>query len=387
MTRMARGLVPGTATARPAAVPRGSAVAACPCDALHIDGSEQSGSGTIVRSAAVLAALTGTPIHVVNARARRSQPGLRAQHATAVRACAEMCGAKTEGVDVESREFRFRPGTSVRGGERAWDIGTAGSATMLALAVLPLGLWSEEGLEARITGGIFQDFAPSPYHLSQVLIPALARMGAEAELVTRRPGYLPRGGGVLELRVRALRSRLRPFVGRERGGVGPVEGIALASHLAERQVSDRMARACERRLAAAGRPGHIERVDDAQALGPGAALAVWACNAPFGADRAGARGRSAEAIGAWVAERLVEDLAGDATVDRHLADMLILFAALAEGESAYRVPLLTEHVHTGLWLVERFGATAALDGRLVTIRGIAPDPQSSRPAAAPGGIA
>jgi RNA 3'-terminal phosphate cyclase (ATP) len=374
--------------ARSATTPGGPAVAgvSCSCGALHLDGAERSGSGTLVRSAAVLSALTGTPIHLVNARARRAQPGLRPQHAAVVRACAELCDAEVEGVHVESREFRFRPRDRLRGGVRTWDIGTAGSATLLALAALPLGLWSDEGLAATISGGVFQDHAPSPLHLARVLLPVLTGMGADAELVVRRPGYLPRGGGVLELRVRPLHSPLRPFVARERIGVGRVEGVALASHLAVRRVADRMADACERRLAAAGRPGHLERVDDSLALGPGAALAVWTRGAPFGADRAGAIGRSAEAIGATVAAQLAEDLSGDATVDRHLADMLILFAALAAGESAWRVPLRTEHVDAGLWLSARFGAVTALDGSLVRVRGIGLEPGRDPTGARPEGV-
>jgi RNA 3'-terminal phosphate cyclase (ATP) len=373
---MGRERVPGVA--RAATLPDGPTSAPCPCGALHLDGSERSGSGTIVRSAVTLAALTGTPIHLVNARARRAQPGLRPQHAAAVLACAALCDAEVEGVHVESREFRFRPRGRLRAGARTWDIGTAGSATLLALATLPLGLGSQEGLEATITGGVFQDHAPSPFHLARVLLPALARMGADAELALRRPGYLPRGGGVLELRVRPLRSCLRPFLARERIGVGRVEGISLASHLAVRRVADRMAAACERRLAAAGRPGHLERRDDTDAPGPGAALAVWTRDTPFGADRAGARGRGAEAIGAAVAAQLVEDLSGDATVDRHLADMLVLFAALAEGESVWRVPQRTEHLEAGLWLAARFGAVTALEGSLVRVRGIGLAPRRTR---------
>jgi len=45
---------------------------------------------------------------------------------------------------------------------------------------------------------------------------------------------------------------------------------------------------------------------------------------------------------------LLEDLDSGATVDRHLADQLIPYAALAEGESRYLVPGLTDHVESNL---------------------------------------
>jgi RNA 3'-terminal phosphate cyclase (ATP) len=57
-----------------------------------IDGAQMSGSGTIVRYAVALAALTGEPVRIVNARQRRREPGLRPQHVTGVRVRADgMC--------------------------------------------------------------------------------------------------------------------------------------------------------------------------------------------------------------------------------------------------------------------------------------------------------
>lgn len=342
-------------------------------DAIRIDGAEQSGSGTIVRLSVALAALLGRRLHVVNARARRAAPGLRPQHLAAVQACAALCAARTEGLAVGAAEFVFEPGERIEGGQHAFDIGTAGSTTMLALGVLPLACFARTPLIARITGGVFQDFAPSPLHVRHVLAPMLARMGIAMELRVLRPGYVPGGAGEIELRVTPVGTPLAPLRLVEQGRTGRVEGLALASHLAERKVADRMARACESRLAVADVPCEIAREDDALARHPGASLALWtetSTGARLGADRAGARRRSAESIGRFVADRLLEDLATGATTDRHLADQLVPFAALARGVSEYVVPLATEHVVTNLWLVERFGARARLAGDRVRIEGI-----------------
>jgi len=339
---------------------------------IRIDGAQQSGSGTIVRFSVALACLLGRPLHLVHARARRAKPGLRQQHVAAARACAELCGAESSGLEVGSRELTVRPGPRIRGGRHEWDIGTAGSATMLALALLPLAAFAETPLEARITGGVFQDFAPSPFHLQQVLLPLLARMGLRAELRLVRAGYVPRGAGVLELTVQPARS-LAALVLDEPGRAERATGIAFASHLAERRVSERMALACEERLARAGLPAQIARVDDEQALHAGAGLAAWVettTGCRLGADRAGAFRRSSESIGRFVADSLLEDLAAGATVDRHGADQLALFAALAAGRSRYRVPRETEHVATNLWLAEQFGAGVRRAGPVVEIDGL-----------------
>ena len=133
------------------------------------------------------ATLLGRPLVLENARARRARPGLRPQHVAAIRACAELCGGASEGVEVGSRAFRFSPGTKIRGGRFSWDIGTAGSASMLALGILPVACFAESPVEATITGGVFQDFAPSPHHTQHVLAPLLARMGARVELIACGP--------------------------------------------------------------------------------------------------------------------------------------------------------------------------------------------------------
>jgi len=340
---------------------------------IELDGATHSGSGTLVRFGVALAALAGQPLRVVNAREHRPKPGLAAQHVAAVRACADLCQAETRGVEVGARSFEFVPGSHISGGEYAWDIGTGGSATMLALGVLPLACLASGPLRVRITGGVFQDFAPSPHHLAHGLLPLVARMGAAAELEVLRPGYARGGEGVIELRVRPAPRGLASLVLLDPGVVSEVRGAALASHLAERRVAERMAESCAARLAAAGLRARIEAVNDDSAAGPGASLAVWAESSTgcrFGADRAAAPRRSSEAIGRFVADSLLEDLTSGATTDRHLADQLILFATLADGVSRFSVPRVSEHVESNLWLAQLFGARAGIEGNRVEIRGL-----------------
>ncbi len=131
-----------------------------------------------------------------------------------------------------------------------------------------------------------------------------------------------------------------------------------------KKVSERMAEECRRVLAARGYAPRIDVLyDDGEtpvyrfpAVQPGAALAIWAetdTGCRIGADMAGARGRSSEFIDRQTAACLLEDLDARASVDRHLADQLIPFAALIEGESVFRIPAVTEHVEVRLWLVEK----------------------------------
>jgi RNA 3'-terminal phosphate cyclase (ATP) len=340
---------------------------------ITIDGAQMSGSGTIVRYAVALAALFGQPVRIINARQKRREPGLRPQHVTSVRACAELCGATVEGVEVGSRTFDFVPGSQIAGGSFEWDIGTAGSATMLALSVLPVACFAATPVRARITGGSFQDFAPSPFHMHRVLAPLLRSMGADLSLDVARPGYVPGGGGIIEMNVVPNRQGLDSLVLNAAGQVSDVHGIALSSHLAERRVSERMASTCEEQIRGSGMACAIDRVDDVNAVHAGACLAIWAKGSTgswFGADRAGKFGRSSEQIGRFVATTFLEDVRSGATVDRHLADQLVLFCALAHGTSSYIVPRASAHLDSNLWLVAQFGARVAADARRVEIHGV-----------------
>jgi RNA 3'-terminal phosphate cyclase (ATP) len=135
-----------------------------------------------------------------------------------------------------------------------------------------------------------------------------------------------------------------------------------------------MADECVGLLEKEGYTPKMEILDDRDAAQKGAALCLWAeasTGCLLGADQAGAPGRRSEGIARSVVSSLLEDLATDATTDRHLADQLILFAALAKGTTRYRIPGVTGHVQSNLWLVEKIlGVKSELKGNILTIEGI-----------------
>jgi RNA 3'-terminal phosphate cyclase (ATP) len=244
---------------------------------------------------------------------------------------------------------------------------------MMALSLLPLAAFAQGPLTFHLSGGLFQDFAPSAFHLQHALLPLVRRMGLQAELQILRPGYVPTGGGRVALTVAPVGDALRPLTMPERRGALRYWGLALASHLQQRQVSQRMADACQEALKKHGLHADIRLLNDNMAPQTGAALALFAegPDALLGADRAGAVHRRAETIGRFVAQALLTDLESGATIDRHLADQMIIFAALAAGTSVFRLPQVTDHVHTNIWLVETIlGARAHLEGHILRIQGV-----------------
>jgi RNA 3'-terminal phosphate cyclase (ATP) len=346
---------------------------------LTIDGSQYSGSGTIVRQAVAFSALTGQSIHLVNARVKRAKPGLRPQHVRVVEAVAELVDGRAEGLAQGSQEFTFHPGPLKTGRHYAWDIGSAGSTTMLGLGILPVLAFAASPISVELRGGLFQDFAPSVFHLQHVLLSMLQGMGLHAEVEIVRPGYVPRGEGILRLTVRPLRVPLRALRSEEPGPVTRLWGVALSSHLEERRVSQRMADTARDLLAKAGYQVEIEVRNDTTSLQPGAALALFAdreAAVRLGADQAGAPRRSAESIGKHVAKQLLDDLKSGATLDRFAADQIIPFAALAAGESRFIIPTVTDHMLTSAWLADVFlGAPVRIDGQRLVINGVGFWPQ------------
>ncbi|UCE62943.1 MAG: RNA 3'-phosphate cyclase [Nitrospirota bacterium] len=341
---------------------------------IEIDGSQYSGSGTIVRQAVAFSALTGKPVHILNARAKRDKPGLRRQHTRVIEAITELTNGTAKGVYEGSQEFHFRPGISKGQQEYLFDIGSAGSTTMLALGILPVLGFRPTKTAVEIRGGLFQDFAPSVFHLQHVIQPLLLGMGLKATMRMERPGYVPTGNGALSVKVQPMSRCMQPMVLDQQGSVKRIWGIALASHLAERQVSHRMAETARKQLLKAGFDADIDQLDDSSAKQPGAALALFADCAEgvrLGSDQAGAPRRRSEHIGRSVASQLLADLDTEATVDRFAADQLIPFTALAKGESQFIIPSITEHVQTSAWLAELIlGAKVTIKNQRVSVKGI-----------------
>lgn len=349
---------------------------------IQIDGNQKSGSGTILRDAAVYSVLGKKRLKLHNIRARRPKPGLRPQHLTFLESVSEICSGKLEGGVIGSTAIELIPGNNIKAGKFFFDIGTAGSAVMLAISMAPLALYADTPSEYRITGGLFQDFAPSAFHFQHVLVPLIRKMGVDIRVRIIRPGYVPKGKGMIAVQISPLTRKLFPIDLTSQGNILTIEGFALSSHLEKRNVSERMAEACRKHLKILDAQTNIRIFNDSidspvfeqTAVQSGAALAVWAktdTGCILGADMAGALRRSAEFIGNHVAGMLMEDIGTGACTDRFLSDQLIPFAALAQGRSRIRIPEMTDHVETRLWLAESLlGAGTSIEGNIIQIDGI-----------------
>ena len=322
---------------------------------IEIDGSQKSGSGTILRLAVALSAILGQPLHIYNIRQNRPQPGLKPQHLEAVLTAAKLCDAKLEGARPNSRELWFGP-NRIRGGSVDAEIGTAGSIPMLLMTVLPICASAEDTVHLHVSrGGTDVSHSPTINYIQHVFFPTLKRMGLNASLTVEKYGYYPKGMGEVVVNVESVKS-LKPLRLEDFGNVQAVRGISVCTFLAERKVAERQAEAAKDYLKQKGYTADITIVNDSSnPLQKGSSLVLWAetdKGVVLGADAVGELRKASEAVGGEAAQKLYAELSAEPTVDVHMADMLIPYLAIAQGRSAYLTRKLTDHLETNVWLVQ-----------------------------------
>ena len=98
----------------------------------------------MLRQSLGLSLLTGIPFTMQNIRSGRKQPGLKAQHLTALNAAHQLSDAKITGNTLGSEEITFMP-EEILEKKFSFDIGTAGSTSLfledtheIALAIIQL---------------------------------------------------------------------------------------------------------------------------------------------------------------------------------------------------------------------------------------------------------
>ena len=323
---------------------------------MEIDGSQKSGSGTILRLSVALAAISNQSLHITNIRQNRPQPGLKPQHLEAVLTAGKLCNAKIEGAHLRSKELWFTP-QEIRGGNVEALIETAGSIPMLLLATLPICLFAEKPVRLHVAkGGTDTTHAPTINYLRFIFLPALKRMGVDAEITVQKYGYYPKGMGEATMTVKP-NCHLKPIDIEIFGKLKDIDGVSVCTFLADRQVAERQARAAQDYLSQNGYSADIEVINDqSNPIQKGSSIVLWAetdKNVIIGSDAIGELRKMSEAVGKEAAQRLLNELSVKPTVDIFLADMLIPYMALAVGKSSFLCRTISEHIESNIWLTEK----------------------------------
>lgn len=212
---------------------------------------------------------------------------------------------------------------------------------------------------------------PAPY-IEQVYLPTLKQMGVQADMKLHAWGWYPRGGGELELRVNGKGiGSLTGIQLLERGALQQVTGLAVVTELPS-HIPQRMANRAHNLLEQANLQAQVQPLR-ARGVGAGAGIFLTAeyalSRAGFGA--VGKIGLPAERVAEMAVQELLDFHAHAAPVDIHLADQLLLPAALAAAPSQYRISEVSQHLTTNAWTIAQFGlAETSIDqnAKLVTVK-------------------
>lgn len=323
---------------------------------IEIDGSVGEGGGQILRTSLALAMCTGQPFTLTKIRAGRAKPGLMRQHLTCVNAAAEVCGAQVQGAELNSQSLVFTPGP-VRAGDYVFNVGTAGSCTLVLQTVWPALMLADAPSRLKLGGGTHNPMAPPFHFLERAYAPLLAKLGAKADLALRRLGFYPAGGGEIDVTIWPAKDSLQPFDLNDRGA--KVESYAecfapaLPRSVARRELE-------QLGTSLGWTDSQLREAACRQNEGPGNALlaTLFYENVSEVFTAFGEKGVSAEQVAREVVREVRAFQVSHAALGPHLTDQWVLPLALAvwqrERGASYTATELTDHATTNFETIQKF---------------------------------
>jgi len=331
-------------------------------ETVYIDGSTGEGGGQILRTSLSLSCITGKALHIENIRAVRRNPGLARQHLVCVEAACQVCDAKCQGATLASKVLDFQPGR-VRGGNFHFDIGSAGSASLVIQTVLPALFLAEQPSTVVVTGGTHNPMAPPFDFLSETFLPAIAGAGFQSNCRLIKPGFFPAGGGKMTVSVQPRQKNTSEMIDLCEPPEQPkiyarIYTAKLPAHIAQRQ----------KRLLSESVLDlqDIEHVEVTDSAGAGNCVMIRLCprhfasqNRSSGGSRTavftafGMKGKPSEQVVGEVVAQAKDFLASRAAIDHFLADQLLIYVALAKG-GCYTTNELSAHLRTNMEIIQKF---------------------------------
>jgi RNA 3'-terminal phosphate cyclase (ATP) len=298
------------------------------------------GGGQILRTSLALACITGKNLHIENIRAARRNPGLAKQHLSCVRAAQEISDGQCKGAVIGSQVLDFQPGP-IHSGDFSFDIGSAGSATLVIQTILPALFLADKPSTVTVTGGTHNPWAPPFDFLAETFLPAIKTAGFDADCKLEKYGFFPAGGGKIALNVQTRQENPNRSI----NFCQPVENVQihariytakLPAHIAPRQKKLLLQSKLEFK--------NIEHIEVTDSDGPGNCIMVRLVTSSGGSHKVegfvdgyhrttvftafGQKGKPSEKVVGEVVSLVEDFLPSGAAVDRFLADQLLIYMAI-----------------------------------------------------------
>ena len=319
---------------------------------LEIDGSYGEGGGQILRCAVGLSTILNKPVRITNIRANRPTPGIKAQHYVVIKSIKEMSDAKTENLEIGSTKLTFIPG-EFKGGNYKFDIGTAGSITLVFQALILASLKTDKKLNIKLTGGTDVKWSPSWDYFKHVFLPIIKKIGIKVDVNLIKRGYYPKGGGEAEINIfpgfnlKTLRLDKETVFSK-------IKGIVNIGQLSS-GISKRIKHSTIRSLLKNNLQADIT-IEESKTLSPGTGITIWTDSKDIilGSSVLGERGIPSEEIGKNVVNNLLSEVSSNSTIDTYAFDQILPYIAISKGESTCIVREISNHAQTNMWLIKQF---------------------------------
>ncbi|KAL6703623.1 hypothetical protein ACN47E_009483 [Coniothyrium glycines] len=352
---------------------------------IHLEGTTLEGGGQLLRLALGLSTLSRKPIRITNIRGRRSGGGgLKTQHLTCVQWLGQACHAKLSGVGLKAKDITYAPNqervpaSQLSISEVRIDQSTPGSVNLVLQAILPYLLFSgaQTPIRVRITGGTNVSNSPSVEYISQVLLPMLNLIGIPCitpHLHSRGWSQASTSLGSITYTITPLTGRLPAFHILDRGHIIHITATILAPRATEHPFRSELSHVFsvresrffdgmnEPNVTIAFEPSHHDKRYYLLLV------ATTSTGVRLGRDwlydqaiRPGKLENIIPTMVRKVSDDLLAEIEHGGCVDEFMRDQLIVFQALAEGNSKVfggrREGELVKpslHAQTAMWVAEQ----------------------------------
>lgn len=331
---------------------------------ISVDGSLYEGGGQIIRLSLALSIICQKPVNIINIRSGRSRPGLAESHLTSVNILASISDSQVQGNFKGSTSLNFAPGKAKSGNYKAI-CNTAGSTNLILQAVLPVLMSTSSNLV--ITGGTDTDFSPTSFHVTNMLQPALQKLGINCEIFVDKYGFYPKGGGKIILKTQPSRPSSLNLTNTEYFDFGCSVLIT-----GKGRNSQKLNEICTQITENLQIP--LEKIQTKIVQSQDHAIvASLFCNTGFVPMQYSfiENFRNSSYDINEICNELKQEIALGHTIDQYLQDQIIIFLALAQEPSSFFTKTLTPHTQAVIYLIHLFQlAEIQHENSILTIRPI-----------------